>query len=412
MRDHRHHHLAPALRAALLDKAFDGNIAVAQGGGDLGQHAGAIFDHEADIGARGPVAGLGGRQGRKLRRGDRERRAHFVAGNVDEVRRNRARRRPVARACALEQQPAGEIALGHHGVGGAVDRAQRVALGDEARAHALEQARTIGGLLDIGLADQPDDKAERVGLRDIGGAHLRDAAHPHAREIDPRAEADGREDRQLVRRVHAFDIEGRIGLGKAQPLRFGQHVAEVRAGALHRREDVIAGAVEDAVNLGERIGRGAFAQALDDRDAARHRRLELERGVMALGDLRQLQPVMRDHRLVGGDEALARAQRRARQRQRRAVRAADQLYHHVHVIAPRQRGHVVFPGEARDIDPAILAAIARGHRHHLDSPPGARGDQPGVGVQQPDHARADRAETGDRDTQGLGCGCGQAGLHQ
>ncbi len=63
-------------------------------------------------------------------------------------------------------------------------------------------------------------------------------------------------------------------------------------------------------------------------------RLELQGGVVRLGDLRQLQPVMRDHGLVGGDEPLARPQRGARQGERGAIGTADQLYHHVHIVPP------------------------------------------------------------------------------
>jgi hypothetical protein len=42
-----------------------------------------------------------------------------------------------------------------------------------------------------------------------------------------RSESDRRENRKLVRRVDAVDVEGGIGLGIAQRLRFGEHVGEV-----------------------------------------------------------------------------------------------------------------------------------------------------------------------------------------
>ncbi len=74
-----------------------------------------------------------------------------------------------------------------------------------------------------------------------------------------------------------FDVESRVGLGVAQRLRLGENLAEVAPGRFHRREDVIAGAVEDAVNPLDPVRGGAFAQPLDHRDAARHRGLELER---------------------------------------------------------------------------------------------------------------------------------------
>ena len=119
---------------------------------------------------------------------------------------------------------------------------------------------------------------------------------------------------------------------------------------------------------------------------------------------------MRDHRLVGGDEALARAQSGAREGERGAVRTADQLDHHVDIIAPGERGHVVFPGEAGDVDAAILAAVTRGDRDDLDRATGARGDQRGVGIKQADHARADSAKPGNSDAQRLCGGGGQSAL--
>ena len=53
---------------------------------------------------------------------------------------------------------------------------------------------------------------------------------------------------KLLRGVVALDVEGRIGLGIAEPLRLAQAIVEGDALLLHAREDVIAGAVEDAVD--------------------------------------------------------------------------------------------------------------------------------------------------------------------
>ena len=125
-------------------------------------------------------------------------------------------------------------------------------------------------------------------------------------ERRPRAESERRQDRKLVRRIDAVDVERRVGLGIAQRLRLGEHLGEVAALRLHLGEDEIARAVEDAVDARHRIRRRALAQPLDHRDAARDRRLELQRHARRLGRARQLQPVVRQHRLVGGDEALAR----------------------------------------------------------------------------------------------------------
>ena len=82
-----------------------------------------------------------------------------------------------------------------------------------------------------------------VGERDGGDAFDIDRSG-----IELGAEGEARQDRQLLRGVVAFDIERRIGLRIAEPLRLAQAIRESEPILLHAREDVIAGAVEDAVD--------------------------------------------------------------------------------------------------------------------------------------------------------------------
>jgi hypothetical protein len=56
--------------------------------------------------------------------------------------------------------------------------------------------------------------------------------------------------------------------GVTEPLRVGENVGEVRAFQLHARQDVIAGAVDDAVNVRDAVADKTFAQRLDDGNAA------------------------------------------------------------------------------------------------------------------------------------------------
>ena len=361
--------------AAVLDQALDRDPGVAHRGGNLGQHAGTVGDDEAQVRLAHPVARGGGSHRLEFGDRDRERRAHFaadhgLAGDVDQVGDHRAGGRPIARARALEQQAAREIALRHHRVGRPVDVRERVLARDEVGMDALEQGIAVS----LGDPDQADAITQLIGLRDIGGEHPADPRGLDRPKIDPAAERDAGQNRELVRGVDPVDVKRRIGLGKAFRLRLRQDIGKVAPGVLHGREDVVAGAVEDAINPLDRIGRGAFAQALDHRDTARHRRLELQRHARCLGRLRQFQPVVRDHRLVGGDQRLAPAQRGACAGQRRSVGAADQFDHHVDIVARGQRGHVVVPGEAGDIDTAIFQAFACRDRGDLDRAPGAARD--------------------------------------
>ena len=59
----------------------------------------------------------------------------------------------------------------------------------------------------------------------------------------------------------AFDVEGRIGLGIAEPLRVLQAFVEGQALRLHPGQDVVAGAVEDAEDAGDGIAGHRLAHA-------------------------------------------------------------------------------------------------------------------------------------------------------
>ena len=96
-----------------------------------------------------------------------------------------------------------------------------------------------------------------------------------------------------------------IGLGVTQLLRVGQHLGEFPPALAHLRQDVVAGAVQDAGDAGDAVAGQALAQRLDDGDAAGHRRLEPQRHVAPFRRRRQRRAVHRQHRLVGSDHGLA-----------------------------------------------------------------------------------------------------------
>ena len=128
-----------------------------------------------------------------------------------------------------------------------------------------------------------------IGQRDRGNAFDIDRIG-----IDLGAESETCQDRELLRGVLAFDVECRIGLRIAEPLRFLQTVVEGEAVLLHAGEDVIAGAVEDAVDARERRAVETFAQRLHDRNAAGNRRLEIKRNAMAFRERRKLLTMARE----------------------------------------------------------------------------------------------------------------------
>src|SRR3546814_17042353 len=99
-------------------------------------------------------------------------------------------------------------------------------------------------------------------------------------EIDLAAEGQRGENGKLVRGVDAVDVEAGVRLRVAEPLRLGQHALEVLSGggrlrgggtvlvAGHAGQDVVAGAVEDAVDAVAAVGGEAPSQALDAGNSA------------------------------------------------------------------------------------------------------------------------------------------------
>ena len=79
------------------------------------------------------------------------------------------------------------------------------------------------------IAEQLDAVAELLGVGDVGRLQLGDALDVRLGELHRHAERDRADDRRLVRGVDAVDVEGRVGLGVAEPLRLGERGGEVDA---------------------------------------------------------------------------------------------------------------------------------------------------------------------------------------
>ena len=225
------------------------------------------------------------------------------------------------------------------------------------------------------------------------------------------------EDRQLVRGIDAVDVERRIGFGVAQLLRIGEHFGELAAALAHLRQDVVAGAVEDAGDAADAVRGQPLAQRLDHRNAAGHRRLERQRHAALLGRGGKCRAMHRQHRLVGGDHRLAGRQRRLHQCSRRPIGSADQLHHHVRPPDRRPAPPGPRTSAGPTATPAVARAITGGHGGHRDRPAGARGNDVGIIAQQLQDAAADGAQAGNGNREGVGhghearcCEAGSAGI--
>ena len=258
---------------------------------------------------------------------------------------------------------------------------------------ALLQAALAG----LRRAEQLDPVAELAGEGDVVGRDPADALDIGVGEVDPRAEGKAGEDRQLVRRVDAVDVEAGIGLGIAEALRLGQHVVEAAPRLAHGRQDVVAGAVEDAVQPADAVGGQPLAHRADDRDPAGDRGLVGEREPRLFRRRAQFEAVQRDHRLVGGDHVATGADRRLGQRLCRAVTAADQLDHDIRIGLGRHLDCIVEPAKGREIDAAVPLPVARRHGRDHERPAAALRQQLGPRRQQRQGALADGPQPGERD---------------
>src|SRR5690606_37198326 len=193
------------------------------------------------------------------------------------------------------------ITVDHHRVHHAVDVGEQAVGGDQRRMHAQLEAR-FGA---AGHTQMLDPVAQGLGIVDVGRGQLGDALGIGLVELQRHAEGNGGEDGQPVGGVDAFDVERRIRLGIAQCLSFLEHVFEGAALLAHLGEYEVTGAIDDAGQPVDTVGRQPFADRLDHWNAARHRSLEGDDDALLAGTGENLVAMHSDQRLVGGDHVLA-----------------------------------------------------------------------------------------------------------
>ena len=155
-----------------------------------------------------------------------------------------------------------------------------------------------------------------------------DALDVHLPRRNPKAVRQRGEDADLVLRIGAANVQRRIGLRVAQPLRLLQSRREVQALQFHPCQYIIAGAVDDAVKVCDAVAHKTLAQRLDDRDAPGDAGLVIEIGSELPGRGEQLRAVLEKERLVGRDHRFAQPQRRQDHRPGEGC-APDQLDDHL-----------------------------------------------------------------------------------
>ncbi len=170
-----------------------------------------------------------------------------------------------------------------------------------------------------------------------------------------------------MRGIEAADVEGRIGLGIAEPLRFLQAIGEGQPLLMHAGEDVIAGAVEDAVNPADPAAAQSLAQRLDDGNAAGNRRLEIKCRAVLLRQLGKRDAVPGEQSLVGGHDRTSHGERGLDRAFRRIALPAHQFDKDIDVGIAGQRQRIGDLAHAGQVERGVLAADPCWHRRRARS---------------------------------------------
>ena len=386
------------LGAALLDDGGDADLILAQDTGDQGQDARLVQRHDPEVvpapdALHGPQPhALGHRPGGE--QGDAGGSVKDdVVGDLDEVRHHRGCRGHLPRPPAREHQRAGRIAADVHGVVHPAHRGQQVGVRDHGGVHPHLQLPRI--LLGDGQELDAVPQLPRKG--DVHSVDLLDALDVDVGEADVPVVGQGGQDLQLVGRVQAAHVQGRIRLGVALGLGLGQHLGEGLAGLGHLGQDVVRGPVDDAHDGLDVVRHQALTHRPDDGDGPTHAGLEAQIHPLRRGRLVDLQAVLGQQGLVGRDQVLPLLHRLQAERSGHAG-PADQLHHdihlgvvdHLHGVGGEQLGVHGDPGRARLGDPADAQP--------RPDPPVQQG---GMVLEELHYARSDRAHPQDANVDGF-----------
>src|SRR4029077_4508197 len=196
--------------------------------------------------------------------------------------------------------------IDRHGVGHTHDLSDGRVLANHRRMHTLFDA--LRGL----HCDTQELHAiaEFVRRMQIGRCDRRNAFHIDRALIDLGTKCKARQDGEFLRGIMTLNVEPGISLRIAKSLSLFQAFGEGHLVLLHPGKDVIAGAVENAINPLERIAGHAFSQSLDDRNGAAHCGFEIERNVFAFGNRRKLDAMAGEQCFVGSHHRFSGCQRR------------------------------------------------------------------------------------------------------
>src|SRR6185312_2811367 len=152
-----------------------------------------------------------------------------------------------------------------------------------------------------------DDVAELFGELDIGGLKLFDAFDGDVAFGHSNIKCQPGQDGELLSGVAAGDVEGWIGFGKTEALRFLESFGVAPAVAGHAREDGVAGAIDDSDEGVNSIGDQAAANSVNDRDPTAATGFKGNARVIFPGESKKIGAARGKQAFIGGDDGFSEA---------------------------------------------------------------------------------------------------------
>src|SRR5260370_5682091 len=164
-------------------------------------------------------------------------------------------------------------------------------------------------LVGIRVGDEMDGALEHMGVTEIYGGDAADSVRGSRVRGEPAVKGKACEDAELVEGINTIDVRRGIGRGVAGLMRLAERFIKAEAVALHLGEDVIRGAVKDAVDSVQAVSGHAVGDGADDRHASGNGGLYADRNIFLRGERLDLVSVFGQQVLVRSHDRLATFQR-------------------------------------------------------------------------------------------------------
>ena len=338
----------------VLDHLLDRDAGVAQLSRQRCEHPGLVSNGKAEVVAGRQVGdrlnllvAVGPEIPRSKRRAQER-----VLRDVDDVARNTGGRGTGAGPEARKETRAHHLTLNRNRVEGAVHVRKRIALGHQ---RGVDPQIESAGLQTFRNGERPNHITKVSSVLNVARVDAFNALGWDVSRKHARTKCEGGQDRQFVPRVSAGDVQRGIRLGEPGLLRRFQRIRKSRSIISHARQNIVAGAVDDAPDGKNSIGSKRLPNHPDHGDGTRDRSLEIQVATIRFRKSKQCLPSLRKQRFVGRHHVLLRVQRRAHQ-PIGDCDPADELDDDVDVVPGDEFERVVKQGNARilranDVEP-------------------------------------------------------------